>query len=265
MDCQGVRNHLQDLKARRLSSASRDEVRAHIAGCPACARVEAAERVLDEALERRLPRHEAPRSLKRRLDLLAQPAPTRIAPEPRRWTRLVAPALAASFAALSLGLLIERAQVRDAGAIASLAGEAVNDHLRQLARAQPLEVQSGGMHQVKPWFEGKLDFAPVVPVLEGEDLRLQGGAVGYFLDRKAACLAYALRQHAVTLIVFRADGLAWPGPTSQVGRIELTEASVRGFHVFLWRAGGLGYALVADVNAGELAGWAARLASGGAP
>jgi anti-sigma factor RsiW len=265
MDCQDVRNHLQDLKARRLSSASRDEVRAHLAGCPACARVEAAERVLDEALERRLPRHEAPRALKRRLDLLAQPAPTHIASEPRRWTRLVAPALAAGLAALSLGLLVERAQVRDAGSLASLAGEAVNDHLRQLARAQPLEIQGGGMHQVKPWFEGKLDFAPVVPVLEGEDLRLQGGAVGYFLDRKAACLAYALRQHAVTLLVFRAEGLVWPRATRRLGPAEVSEASVRGFHVFLWREGGLGYALVADVSAEELAGWAARLAGGGAP
>jgi anti-sigma factor RsiW len=265
MDCQDVRSQLQDLKARRLTAASRDEVRAHISSCSACARVEAAERTLDEALERRLPRYGAPRALARRLGLHAAPVAARILPGGRRWTRFAAPALAAGFAALSTGLLVERAQVRRADATAALAAEAVNDHLRQLVRAQPLEIQSGGMHQVKPWFEGRLDFAPVVPVLEGEDLRLQGGAVGYFLDRKAACIAYALRQHAVTLFVFRADGLPWPGPTSQVGRVELTEASQRGFNVFLWKSGGLGYALVADVNAEELAGWAARLTAAGAP
>jgi anti-sigma factor RsiW len=263
MDCKDVRNLLQDLRARRLSAANRDEVRAHVAGCPACARAEAAERVLDEALERR-PRYRAPRALARRLGLLAAPVPARSLAEARPWTRFLAPALAAGFAALSIGLLVERAQVRDEGVLAKLAGEAVNDHLRQLARAEPLEIRSGGMHQVKPWFEGKLDFAPVVPVLEGEDLRLQGGSVGYFLDRKAACLEYALRQHVVTLLVFRAEGLSWPGATSQVGRVELVEASERGFNAFLWKAGGLGYALVADVNAGELAGWAARLAGGGA-
>jgi anti-sigma factor RsiW len=264
MDCQDVRNLLHDLRAKRLSAASRDEVRAHVAGCPACARADAAEKALDEALERR-PRYGAPRALRRRLGLLAAPVPARSAAEARRWTRFLAPALAAGLAALSIGLLVERAQVRDAGTVAKLAGEAVNDHLRQLARAEPLEIRSGGMHQVKPWFEGKLDFAPVVPVLEGEDLRLQGGSVGYFQDRKAACLQYALRQHVVTLLVFRAEGLSWPAATSRAGRVELVEASERGFNVFLWKAGGLGYALVADVNAGELAGWAARLAAGGVP
>jgi anti-sigma factor RsiW len=264
MDCQDVRDLLRDFRAKRLSAASREEVRAHVAGCPACARADAAERVLDEALERR-PRYRAPRTLARRLGLLAAPAPARSPAQARRWTRFLAPALAAAFAALSIGLLVERAQVRDAGTLSKLAGEAVNDHLRQLARAEPLEIRSGGMHQVKPWFEGKLDFAPVVPVLEGEDLRLQGGSVGYFLDRKAACLEYALRQHLVTLLVFRAEGLSWPGAASQAGRVDLAEASERGFNVFLWQAGGLGYALVADVNAGELAGWAGRLAAGAAP
>ena len=264
MDCQDVRNLLHDLRAKRLSAASRDEVRAHVAGCPECARANAAERVLDEVMERR-PRYGAPRALTRRLGLLAAPVPARVPAESRRWPHFLAPALAAGFAALSLGLLFERAQVRDAGALAALAGEAVNDHLRQLARAQPLEIQSGGMHQVKPWFEGKLDFAPVVPVLEGEDLRLQGGSVGYFQDRKAACLEYALRKHVVTLLVFRAEGLAWPPPTRRLGPAEVSEGSERGFNVFLWKAGGLGYVLVADVNAEELAGWAARLAAGGGP
>ncbi len=262
MDCQDVRNHLRDVRARRQSPADREEVRAHLDGCPACARVEVSERVLDEILERRLPRHEAPHALKRRLGLLAAPSGAPAAPARRRWTRLLAPALAAGFAALSLGLLLERAQVRDSGALAALAGEAVNDHLRQLARAQPLEVQSGGIHDVKPWFEGKLDFAPVVPAVEGEDFRLLGGSVGYFQDRKAACLAYALRKHVVTLLVFRAEGLAWPRATRRLGGAEVSEASARGFNVFLWRAGGLGFALVADANADELAGWVGRLAAG---
>jgi len=219
MDCQDVRNLLHDLRAKRLSAASRDDVRAHVAGCAACARADAAERVLDEALERR-PRYRAPRALTRRLGLLAAPVPARPPAEAQRWTRFLAPALAAAFAALSIGLLVERAQVRDAGTLARLAGEAVNDHLRQLARAEHLEIRSGGMHQVKPWFEGKLDFAPVVPVREGEELRLQGGPVGYFQDRKAARLEYALRQHVVALLVFRAEGLSRrpdPHPPSRPG------------------------------------------------
>ena len=122
--------------------------------------------------------------------------------------------------------------------------------------------ESGGQHQVKPWFEGKLDFAPVVPALEGTDLRLRGGSVGYVFDRKAAVLVYGLRLHVVTLLVFRPDGLAWPdGGARQIGPVRGHETSTRGFNAILWRQEGLGYALVSDVNAKELADVAARVAA----
>ena len=100
--------------------------------------------------------------------------------------------------------------------LAVLTSEVVNDHLRVLASQHPVEVESGGSHQVKPWFEGKLDFAPVVPALDGTDVRLRGGSVGYVFDRKAAVLVYQLRLHVVTLLVFRAEGS--PGPTQAAGR-----------------------------------------------
>ena len=54
---------------------------------------------------------------------------------------------------------------------------AVNDHLRVLASQHPLDIESGGIHQVKPWFEGRLDFAPVVSFLGDEEFPLRGGAV----------------------------------------------------------------------------------------
>jgi anti-sigma factor RsiW len=121
----------------------------------------------------------------------------------------------------------------------------VNDHLRLLAAQRPLEIESGGTHQVKPWFEGRLDFAPVVPDLAGSGLELRGGAVGYFLDRRAALVQYRLRAHLVTLIAFPPDGL----PLEDAPRLTRGE---RGFHAVLWRSGPLGYALVADVDPREL-------------
>ena len=207
MNCEEVRTHLREFVKHRLDPALRSGVGAHLGGCASCSRAERTEHALDELIEQRLPRYAAPATLQRRLGLLVgRPAPERAAP--RRWTRALAPAMAAALAVGLGGVLLQRGVSRSGDA--SLTSELVNDHLRVLASQHPIEIESGGGHQVKPWFEGKLDFAPVVPVPEGDELTLKGGSLGYVFDRKAAVLVYGLRLHVVTLLVFRADGLDWP-------------------------------------------------------
>ncbi len=261
MNCEYIQANLHDFVKRRLDPALHAEIHAHVEGCASCDAAKRGEQALDEALDQRLPRYAAPTALKRRLgSMTAGPAsPPRT---PRRWTRLVAPAMAAGLALFAAGVLVQRGATGNPVELASLGSEAVNDHLRVLASQRPVEIESGGTHQVKPWFEGKLDFAPVVPALEGTDLRLRGGSVGYVFDRKAAVLVYGLRLHIVTLLVFRPDGLAWPDAGArQIGPVRGHETSIRGFNAVLWRQEGLGYALVSDVNAKELADLAARVAA----
>jgi len=127
----------------------------------------------------------------------------------------------------------------------------VNDHVRVLLSQRPMDVESSDVHQVKPWFAGRLDFAPAVAFDGDAEFPLRGGAVGYFLDRRAAVFLYSRRLHAISLFVVRADGLDWPAR-----RLEM---SSRGFRVFVWRAGELGYALVSDVDMGELRTLAAKV------
>jgi anti-sigma factor RsiW len=264
MECTSVRELLHDLRRGRLDPARAAEARAHLEGCASCRHEEQAETLLDEALSQRLPRVPAPPELRRRVEELAaavrgaQLAPTR----PRRGPalrRLVAPVAVAAMALLAAGVLLQqRARVQGGGAD-RLADEIVTDHLRLLVSAHPHDLESGVNHEVKPWFEGRLDFAPVVPGDRGE-LRLLGGAVGYVLDRKAAVMSYALRRHRVTLLAFPAAGLAWPAPNRSPGSVPAYSASRRGFDVVLWRAGDLGYALVSDVSAQDLEKLAAELA-----
>ena len=260
MNCEEVQSQLHDFVKRRLDPALHAEIGAHVEGCASCGSAERAERALDELLEQRLRRYEAPTALKRRLGLLmgrSASAP----PAPRRWARIVAPAIAAGLALVTAGVLLQRGSGRDTE-LASLTSELVNDHLRVLASQHPVDIESGGTHQVKPWFEGKLDFAPMVPALEGTDVRLRGGSVGYVFDRKAAVLVYGLRLHVVTLLVFRPEGLAWPDAGArQIGPVRGHETSTRGFNAVLWRQDGLAYALVSDVNAKELADLGARVAA----
>jgi anti-sigma factor RsiW len=247
--CADVREQLLAYQAGRLTPAVHDAVRLHLAGCAACAREEVAEQALTELLERRLPQHPAPLTLKRRL---AAGWPSAAAAAPRRWRRILLPAVTGCVVVLAAMLL---AQVLWPGTPdpAAMAVEAVNDHLRIVERRE-LPIASSLIHQVKPWFTGRIDFAPVVPFAGDADFPLRGGAVERFLDRQAAVFVYGRRLHTVSLLVFRADGLSWP---RDAYRPRTT--SVRGFNVILWRAGDLGYALVSDVDTRDLTDLSRRL------
>ena len=80
-------------------------------------------------------------------------------------------------------------------------------------------------------------------------------------DRKSAVVVYGIRLHQLTLLAFRATGLAWPAASSDRKRSPALErSSERGFHAVLWRTGDLAYALVSDSNPEELADLAKQLA-----
>jgi anti-sigma factor RsiW len=287
LDCEEACTLFVDRRRGRLTADVRAAVDAHLAGCAHCRAEEEADARLEQRLRDELPAVHAPASLLARLAAAAEVAevaaaasgdarrltavppterdaqPTTTAPprasRRRRVLATVGPALAVA-AALLIGIPafyeIRVVPARLALAAQSrLSSEAVNDHLRVLAGEQPLSIVSSGIHEVKPWFAGKLDFAPLVRFAGDDAFPLQGGAVAMFLDRKAAAIVYRRRLHTITLLVVRADALAWPAPPV-VPRLD------RGFHVILWRADELGYALVSDVDAAELGELAARL---GAP
>ncbi len=257
MTCADIKLQLLDHQRDRLSAKAQQEVRAHLEACSSCARADEAERALSELLESRLPQHPATPGLKRRLAaLVAVSAPAQAPHAPlfrfpvARW---LAPALAAGLLATTTFLIYGPGAGRGTE-LALLTSEAVNDHLRVLNSQRRVEVESGGPHQVKPWFQGKLDFAPNVPELP--TLALQGGSVGYFKDRKAAVIVYTLRLHTVTLLEVRAGDLAWPSDTR-----EVRAAADRRFNVFFWRDGDLGYALVSDADPNELGALAREIAA----
>lgn len=258
MTCQDVRSLLLDRQRGTLRPEVESEVAGHLAGCPDCAREEAVEHALTGLLDR-LPQRAAPLALKRRL------AAQWPAAAPRRswwdrWGRSVAPALAVA-TALLVALPVSYQLGQDSRPAAMVA-EAVNDHLRLLASEHPLDIESADFHEVKPWFEGRLDFAPVVGFLGDEGFPLKGAAVGYFLDRKAAVFVYQRRLHVVSLFVFRGDGLPW-ATRNLAGGARTYSASSRGFTVRLWRSGEMGYALVSDVGAAELDQLAEKIAGRG--
>ena len=260
LGCHDARARLLDDQRGRLDVDSRRELADHLAGCAACAHEQAAERLLSEALEQRLPARPASAALRERVAAIT------VAAAPRaRWHRALVPALAVAGALVLTvpPLLYWHMTSMRAMATAAMVDEAVADHLRIVQAQRPLEIESGGVHQVRPWFEGRLDFAPVLPFAGDDMVTLRGGALAYFQDRRAAAFVYGLRQHTVTLLVFRPEGLPWPSSSlTRVGRAEAYRVQMRGVTVILWRTGGLGYALVGEVDPTELTEIAARFAPG---
>ncbi len=214
------------------------------------------ERELDEALARR-PRTAAPDDLRRRIEALASSPPP--APARRWWRPWLAPVASACAAGLLVWVAL-RPRADTAAFRADMVQEAVNDHLRLVDSLHPLEIESGGIHQVKPWFTGRLDFAPRVEFSGDAEFPLVGGSLGYFHDRKAAVFLFRHRLHSITLLVFPAERLPWrPAGLKPLGPIAVDEQTSRGFTTLLWREGELGYALVSDVNAADLERLAPRL------
>jgi anti-sigma factor RsiW len=263
MDCTEVRDHLIDLRRGTLTGELRAQVELHMAECERCRTEDAADRELSAILESRLPKRRAPEAVRRSIEERLAGEEPRATGRVRKMPRALMLAVAGTFAAAAALFFFV---AHDRSSSEALYAEAVNDHLRVLYAERPIEIESGGVHQVKPWFAGRLDFAPVMAFGGDDDFPLQGGAVAYFLDRKAAAFEFKRRLHPITLFVFRADGLPWSTvPTASsvsLGHLRATERTTRGFHVLLWRDGDLGYALVSDLDPRELATLAGKIAGG---
>jgi anti-sigma factor RsiW len=140
--------------------------------------------------------------------------------------------------------------------------EAVNDHLRMLEGETPLQVRASDLHQVKPWFAGKLDFAPSVSFLGDDDYPLLGGQVVRFLERRVACFVFARRLHKISLFVLPKQGVAGPREVATgLGPTPEQSFTSRGFSVVSWQRGEFAYLLVSDLNTTELLDLGQRIQS----
>lgn len=141
---------------------------------------------------------------------------------------------------LALGWLAPRVMLQN-----SLPDELVAGHVRALKAGALFEVASSDRHTVKPWFQGKLDYAPPVADLSGDGFPLLGGRVDHVAGKPVAALAYASRQHIVNVFV-------WPADKAVDRENARSRAQRSGFNVLHWSDGAMQFWVVSDLDAGEL-------------
>ena len=252
-DCAEMRLLVQADVDGELSAHDAAGVAAHLEHCSSCATLQAqlislSTRIRQEATYRTAP-DELRAAVKARIAAMTMPAeqPPFKANDNRVswWRRLPRPksgsvvpfgggfALAACLALIFL--------MPSAG---SLPDAVVSDHIRALQPGHLMDVVSTDQHTVKPWFDGRLDFAPPVKDLAAEGFPLTGGRLDYLAGKPVAALIYKRRQHVIDLYVWPDGGQLDRGPTS---------GSRSGYNFLHWSQDGMSFWAVSDLGADELA------------
>ncbi len=229
-----------------LDAVRAAEFEAHLESCSTCATALAAQRELRNALGAGDLYARAPASLRTRVraELSLSPA----AGASRR-ALLQSLAVAASLALVSFGLWRTVPAWRHDVAERELAGQVLDAHLRSLQLTHLTDVASTDQHAVKPWFVGKLDFAPAVLDLASEGFPLVGGRLDVVGGQSVAALVYARRKHVINLFV-------WPSEKSDAA---LRFGADHGYTWIRWTRGGMRFWAVSDVAAADLEEFARRL------
>ena len=249
MRCEEVQDLASAWLDNELSEARARMVAGHEARCAEChAYVTDLRRAITQ--DARLAREPAPSGLETRLRglLAAEAGPDLAAPVPAPWRHgffRQAAALAA-VCLLSIATTWAVMHQREAAPGAQMPGaqyDVVTAHVRSLLQDSPIQVASSDQHTVRPWFNGRVEFAPPVKDLAAEGFQLIGGRLDYVEGHRVAALVYRRRLHTISVFV-------WPEavPGASVWR----PVQQSGLNLLSWSKDGMVWWAVSDLNPEEL-------------
>jgi anti-sigma factor RsiW len=198
---------------------------------------------LRQLLQERLPLDTPPPDLRRRIE--ASLGLRAAAPNPSWRAMAASVALGAFIAGGSTWALLQQQSQHD------LTDAIVASHIRGLMAPQATDVTSSDRHTVKPWFNGRIPQAPRVVDLSAANFPLVGGRIDVIERTPVPTLVYRRRQHVISLTAVPSDGRAAPRHPG----------AVDGYNMLSWSDNDVTYWATSDLNARELAEFAAAFRS----
>ncbi len=234
MNCQDARPLLEAYLDGELDLVRTVALEAHIKGCAECLQQKASFEALRSSLRQSGVYAKAPAKLGDSISArIREEEPHSV---PWAWV-----ALAAGVTAVVMAAGFWLMEMRQPAAATLLAQEVVASHVRSLMANHLMDVVSSDQHTVKPWFNGKLDFTPLVKDLAAKGFPLVGGRLDYLDDRPVAALLYKRSQHPINVF-------EWPGGQGSTPE----SSSLRGYNIIRWSQAGMAFWVVSDLNATEL-------------
>ena len=123
------------------------------------------------------------------------------------------------------------------------AQEVLDSHIRSLLSNHLVDITSSDQATVKPWFTGRLGFAPPVINLNTQGYPMLGGRLDYMNDHMTAAIVYKCGSHVINLFFW---------PIAQQGESALNTTSLRGYNLAHWTAYGMNCWAISDLESGKL-------------
>ena len=244
MRCEEVQDLTSAWLDNELSAPRARMVADHTANCEACQAYVADLRLLSGQMAQ-LGREPTPPGLEERIRAtLAEEHGQPIVPvAPRaKWHGFMRQ-VSSMAAVCLLSVFGTWAVVHQPGTISTAQHDAVAAHVRSLLQDSPIQVPSSDSHTVRPWFNGRVEFAPPVKDLTAEGFALAGGRLDYVDGHRVATLVYRRRLHVISVFV-------WPESSASVA--PRVQVQVEGLNVLSWSKDGMVWWAVSDLAPEEL-------------
>ncbi len=244
MSCQTTQELIHAYVDGELDLARSLEIEQHMQECQVCASAYHNQIALRSAFKDSSLYHPAPEKLEKRIrSSLRREAKSEAGRRSFGWRWL--PVGAALALMLLMAFVIWRAVPGlSPSGDELLAQEIVSNHVRSLQlESHRTDVISSDQHTVKPWFDGKLDFAPTVKDFSNQGFPLIGGRLEYLDNRAVAALIYQRQKHYINLYI-------WPAEQSHA--TSEVAAKRQGYNLLHWTNSGMNYWAVSDLNGVEL-------------